>query len=444
MNNFLQWKIRKLINFWKTYGAAATFSIIGKAIYSRFTHYFQRLFNPISFKKRELGYREIYDDFHGSKTSFRVTLLVSTFFDVHGEKFFQGGAERYVIQLNRIIQGMGGNLEVYQCGASNWYKNIHDVDVFGLDTGGINLGELNRVFHQWVEPGNITIYFQMLLSTPMCNKPSICISHGIDWDAHWLQANSAHYNETIKQVLKSINNVSKFISVDTNTINWIRATNSKLAEKCQYIPNFVDTQEFTFKTKTGDNFVILFPRRLSEARGFWLLSNNIPLLIQKYPKIRFHFCGKAEPFEESEVIRLTGEFPDNIKWFDVPPNQMAEVFQSADIVVIPTCYSEGTSLSLLEAMACKKPVIATNVGGLTDLIIPGFNGIQIEPNAKDLFNAICTLVDNPGMREFISNNAFNAVQVFDKNIWVKKWREIISSSLPNLSIGRGEDQEFNP
>jgi len=435
MNNYFQWKIRKLIYFWKTNGAGSMIRMIIIAIQSKFIHLVKRLINPMSFKKRESEYQELYNNIAVSEKLFRVTLLVSTFFDVNGENYFQGGAERYIIELNQIIKEMGGDLEVYQCGVGNWYRIIHEINVFGLDTGGINLGELNLVFHRWVTPGDITIYFQMLLSAPLCNHPSICISHGIDWDAHWLQANSSQYNNTVKQVLKSLNNVSKIVSVDTITINWVRATNAKLAEKCQYIPNFVDTNEFSINSKTNDNFIILYPRRLSEARGFWLLSKNIPPLLQKYPEIQFHFCGKAEPFEENEVKRISNEFPNKIKWFDMPPNRMVEVYQSADIVVIPTCYSEGTSLSLLEAMASKKPVIATTVGGLTDLILPGFNGIQIEPNAEELFNAICLLIENPNLCEFISTNAFNIGQVFDKSIWAKKWREIIISFLPDSRRG---------
>ncbi|MBN1536269.1 MAG: glycosyltransferase family 4 protein [Anaerolineales bacterium] len=431
MRNYIQWKTQKITYYWKTNGFIGTFTIIKRVVLTKLILHINCVSRPLQLKKRESNFREILNQFSHTKSQFRVTLLVSTFLDIDGIKFFQGGAERYIVELNKLIKEMGGNLEVYQCGASNWQKNIHGVDVFGMHTGGINLGELNRVFHQWVEPGDITIYFQMLLSSPRCNHPSICISHGIDWDAHWLQSNAIQYKKIIKQVIRSIANVSKVISVDTNTINWIRATNSKLSEKCIYIPNFVDTREFTDKPKQNEKFIILYPRRLSEARGFWLVQKNISLLIQKYPQIQIHFCGKAEPFEENEVIRLCGEFPLNVKWYDMAPDRMADVYQSSDIVVIPTCYSEGTSLSLLEAMACKKPVIATNVGGLSDLILPGFNGIQIEPVSEDLLAAIYLLIENPNIRDYLAINAFNSVQVFDKSIWENKWQMIIASIIPH-------------
>lgn len=429
MNKQIQWKINRFIHLWKKNSNPKIFLLIVNKTFTKINQFLTRLINPFSIKTREKQFKIIYSDNEHKKAKFCITLLTSTFYDLDGNNFFQGGAERYIVELNNIIRGMGGSLTVFQCGCSNWHQNYYGIDVFGLDTGGVNLFELNRDFHLWVEPGDITIYFQMLLSSPKCNHPSICISHGIDWDAHWLQANSTQYKKTIQRVIESINNVDKVISVDTNTINWIRATNSKLAEKCLYVPNFVDTDLFTYKPKNDHELIILYPRRLSEARGFWLLSQNIPSLIQKFPDIQFHFCGKAEFFEEQEINKLCSDYPKNIKWFNVDLNHMVEVYQSADIVVIPTCYSEGTSLSLLEAMACKKPVIATNVGGLTDLILPGFNGLQIEPKVDELYKALCLLIENPNLREELSSNALKTVQIFDKKIWVNKWRQIINSYL---------------
>ena len=54
------------------------------------------------------------------------------------------------------------------------------------------------------------------------------------------------------------------------------------------------------------------------------------------------------------------------------PDEMNKAYQNADITLIPSLYSEGTSLSCIEAMACGNAVIATRIGGLSDLIINDF------------------------------------------------------------------------
>ena len=58
---------------------------------------------------------------------------------------------------------------------------------------------------------------------------------------------------------------------------------------------------------------------------------------------------------------------------------MPQVYRYADIVLIPTKAAEGTSLSCLEAMASGRAVIAGCVGGLSDLIVDGYNGLLLRP-----------------------------------------------------------------
>jgi len=106
------------------------------------------------------------------------------------------------------------------------------------------------------------------------------------------------------------------------------------------------------------------------------------------------------------------------------------VYQQSDIVLIPTIHSEGTSLSLIEAMAAKKAVIATYVGGLTDLITDHFNGLMIYPDRKDeLYSAIKELITDKTLREYLANNAYQKSLTFDITHWKKKWIEIIASVL---------------
>ena len=115
---------------------------------------------------------------------------------------------------------------------------------------------------------------------------------------------------------------------------------------------------------------------------------------------------------------------------------MPGVYQSADLVLIPTLYSEGTSLSCLEALASRRAVIATNVGGLPDLILNGFNGLLIEPDAQALLRAVCTLLDDPALRSKLAANGYAAAQAFDVRIWQQRWKEMI---LETMRPARSED-----
>ena len=93
---------------------------------------------------------------------------------------------------------------------------------------------------------------------------------------------------------------------------------------------------------------------------------------------------------------------------------MANYYKVADIVLVPSIsvkgYKEATSLSVLEAMAAKVPVIASNIGGLTEIVTHEVTGLLIpEKSGKDIAEGILRLFDDQGMRNMVVNSAFDYV-----------------------------------
>jgi glycosyltransferase involved in cell wall biosynthesis len=109
---------------------------------------------------------------------------------------------------------------------------------------------------------------------------------------------------------------------------------------------------------------------------------------------------------------------------------MDEAYRLADITVIPTLQSEGTSLSCLEAMASGNAVIATNVGGLPNLILPDYNGLLIEPNLESLRDALLRLIEQPQLRIKLAKQGVEVAKTFDIEIWRSRWQIILKKYLP--------------
>ncbi len=95
----------------------------------------------------------------------------------------------------------------------------------------------------------------------------------------------------------------------------------------------------------------------------------------------------------------------------VTSDLLPEHYNLFDIFVLPSVdKSEAFGLVLLEAMACGKPLIASNLKGVRSVVIPGQNGLLIEPkNAKDLTDKITYILNNQKLRQQFSLNGQNIV-----------------------------------
>jgi len=153
--------------------------------------------------------------------------------------------------------------------------------------------------------------------------------------------------------------------------------------------------------------------------------------------VEFHFVGKADEREERAVKELVARFPQHVRWYFCQPDHMCGAYQVADIALVPTVASEGTSLSCLEAMACGNTVVATNVGGLPELVTDGLNGLLIEPTTESLDRALRRLLTDPELRQRLSRNAVQTAQAYHKRIWVERWREVLQRVLPAPTVASG-------
>ena len=175
---------------------------------------------------------------------------------------------------------------------------------------------------------------------------------------------------------------------------------------------------------------ITFPRRCSVERGYWETAAILPQLLTNHKNVLFEFVGfpcQKEIVQDLERLKTT--FPDQITHRVVEGDKMYQVYQNTDICIIPTLHSEGTSLSCLEAMASGNTVIATNIGGLPNLILQGYNGLLINPDSKELLSALETVITNKELRKKLAKNAFETSQCFSKKIWEQRWHTILKEIL---------------
>ncbi|HBC74293.1 MAG: hypothetical protein A2008_06440 [Candidatus Wallbacteria bacterium GWC2_49_35] len=104
-----------------------------------------------------------------------------------------------------------------------------------------------------------------------------------------------------------------------------------------------------------------------------------------------------------------------------------DILRASDLFLLTSIY-EGIPNAILEAQACGIPVIATDVGGVSEIISDNFNGVLCEPKAVEAISEkIVHLIENPGFAEFIAKNAverlktkFSCVNLISKTCAIYK------------------------
>lgn len=170
---------------------------------------------------------------------------------------------------------------------------------------------------------------------------------------------------------------------------------SKLKEmgfkrKIIHLPNFIDANAYIPSYAWQENSIIYFGR-LSEEKGLLTLVEAI----RRIPSITLKIAGEG-PFRDKleSVIKDTQVKNVNILGFKRKEDLINEIQKSMFCVLSSECY-ENNPLSLIEAFALGKPVVASRIGGIPELVKDHETGLLFEPaNADDLYAKIQYFINN--------------------------------------------------
>lgn len=363
-----------------------------------------------------------------------INVKAATFFDYDGGNYYSGGAERYLIDLHEVCANINCNLDIYQNANKPYFRKFFNINVIGLPLKDLKPNYTEEFYRRQADNyiyttcsnGQLNIYSAFYECYPRCLHPAIGISHGVSWDHKGCKAyDGIDFWQNKKIFIESAQACDRLISVDTNTANWFQTVDYEIGnQKFKVIPNYVNTKEFYPKKdflKKKDKIVITYPRRLYEPRGLYLALEAADLILEKYDNVEFRFIGKGFDEDLDKIREYQEKWPGKILRYSCSPFEMHNVYKESDISLVPTLYSEGTSLSCLEAMASGNFVIASRIGGLTDLIINGFNGYLVEPTTEDFYHAIDTIIQKYDELSILRERAIETAKIFNKDVWKERW-----------------------
>jgi glycosyltransferase involved in cell wall biosynthesis len=176
---------------------------------------------------------------------------------------------------------------------------------------------------------------------------------------------------------------------------------------------------------------ILFVGRLENIKGIDILLNSFKYVVQEIPSARLYIVGKGSMRQSLEDLAASLGIANKVH-FKGPlvEHDLAATYMASDLCVFPSLYGEGFGIVLLEAMACRKPVIASRVGGMKEVIQNCENGVLVTPgDPRELAEKILHLVDNPNFSSRLVNNAYKNVR--QNNDWSRIAKQYLELFLLN-------------
>ena len=163
----------------------------------------------------------------------------------------------------------------------------------------------------------------------------------------------------------------------------------------EVIGNGVDENLFCPVEIKADERYILYTGRLSYRKGLFDFIECGIEVCEEHPDIKFKLTGKGPLLDKLKNIVADSGYEDRFEFLGhVDKSKLIELYQNATIFVLPSHY-EGLPTTLLEAMACGQPVVATAVSGNLDVIEYGKNGILVPIKSPDkMADAVSSLLDD--------------------------------------------------
>lgn len=219
---------------------------------------------------------------------------------------------------------------------------------------------------------------------------------------------------TIRNVLKKADTV---FAVSNALMHEIIATGVVgIAEKTKISWNSVDIEKFSIKDdESFKNEYNLFDKPIILFVGNLIKRKNVNSLLEakKIAKSDYYLVIVGDGPLSKKLRKKVEEdnIPDVI--FTGSRTDVENIIPSCDALVLPS-FSESFGLVLIEALACGKPVIGSDVGGISEIIEDNV-GLLIDPNDnQSVANAIDKLVNDENLRMILSMNARNRAKDFSE------------------------------
>ncbi len=231
-------------------------------------------------------------------------------------------------------------------------------------------------------------------------------------------------NKIFKIIIKRVLNLTDYNLAQSHSLSKQYDGLVLDINKIGYIFNMISEEYFVQSDDTYDENNIFFLGHLSHAKGYCDILKSIPKVVKEFPDVKFYFAGTI--ITEERNVFFDGVSGDPIKYVN-PKNiyrdyilkqhednyvflgrleekEKIDRLKKSNIFILPS-YSEGFSMSVLEALAVGKPIVTTPVGASKDILKNKVNAILVNPgDVEAITNAILKFLRDKAFRKSVADN----------------------------------------
>jgi len=278
-----------------------------------------------------------------------------------------------------------------------------------------------------------------LLSISAAEKlriPSILTNHTI-----FLASNARYVWAPVSYILypyrKYINKACLITAVSRAAAKFIEHFAD--GKKIIVVPNGVDVKRFesiekNIQPNLSEKPIILYVGRLVYRKGIHVLVRAMPLILKEIPNAHLIIAGKGYMNSSIRMLIKSLNLEGNVTMLGfIPDEKLPELYASSHLFVMPSLYCESFGITLLEAMASGKPVVASNVGGIPEVVKDGVVGLLFRRgDAEDLADKIIRVLSDCNLARSLASNAKELVKErYSWSVVADKIEDIYEKTLAN-------------
>ena len=383
----------------------------------------------------------------------RVALLSRAVYPLHGH----GGLERHVGSLKRHLERAGCELRVFTSPPHQPLSEPRDESYVFVNyrtfpwpqQKGFVVLDRNTNYLLWsyraarellasyrpdVVQADGGAGFGYAMLRPPGAAPLVLHPHGME-EFKTTPAKRAAYLPLRSTIRYAARRAARVIAPDASMVSDVEEHLGVNGEKIAVVPNAIDLEEIDRQhdpVSLGElgiddgHIVLLSVGRLEDNKGFVHLVNALADNVDDMPtKWRWVLVGDGPSKAKiANAIRGRGITNQSVMVGSASDALLHALYERANLFVHPTLY-EGSSMVTLEAMAHKKPVIATKVGGIPDKVVDGISGLLVPPGDVDaLGRAVAAAVSE---REMLSEWGVEGRRITEAEFsWANRSAELLA------------------